>query len=103
MPKRSRKSTEPRSLNDVVFDIVQSFASAGQSPGKERPQKNAAAVAREKLSDRRERKARAASSHQSREPPSGNRQRRHGGAKPNPFHCLRRGAGGAENTGHSSS
>ena len=61
MPKRSRKSTEPRSLNDVVFDIVQSFTSAaGQSPRKELPQKNAAAVAREKLSDRKEHKARAA-------------------------------------------
>jgi hypothetical protein len=60
MPKRSRKSTEPRSMNDVVFDIVQSFTSAGQSPGKALPQKNAAAVAREKLSDRKERKARAA-------------------------------------------
>ena len=60
MPKRSRKSTESRSLNDVVFDIVQSFTSAGQSPGKALPQKNAAAVAREKLSDRKERKARAA-------------------------------------------
>jgi len=47
-------------MNDVVFDIVQSFTSAGQSPGKARPQKNAAAVAREKLSARKERKARAA-------------------------------------------
>ena len=103
MPKRSRKSTESRSMNDVVFDIVQSFTSAGQSPGKELPQKNAAAVAREKLSDRKECKARAASSHQRREQQSGNRQRRHGGAKPNPFHCLRRGAGGAEKTGRSSS
>ena len=60
MPKRSRKSTESRSLNDVVFDIVQSFTAAGPSPRKELPQKNAAAVAREKLSDRKERKARAA-------------------------------------------
>ena len=60
MPKRSRKSTEPRSLNDVVFDIVQSFTAAGQSPGKERPRKNAAAVARDKLSARKERKAIAA-------------------------------------------
>jgi hypothetical protein len=60
MPKRSRKSTAPRSMNDVVFDIVQSFTSEGPSSGKEPPQKDAAAVAREKLSDRKERKARAA-------------------------------------------
>ena len=60
MPKRSRKSIEPRSMNDVVFDIVQSFTSAGKSSGKEPPQKNAAAAAREKLSGRKERKARAA-------------------------------------------
>jgi len=60
MPKRSRKSTESHSMNDVVFDIVQSFTSTGQSPRKELPQKNAAAVAREKLSDRKEHKARAA-------------------------------------------
>jgi hypothetical protein len=60
MPKRSRKSTEPRSLNDVVFDIVQSFTSERQPSGKEPPQKDAAALAREKLSERKERKARAA-------------------------------------------
>jgi hypothetical protein len=60
MSKRSRQSTESRSMNDVVFDIVQSFTSAAQSLGKALPQKNAAAVAREKLSDRKERKARAA-------------------------------------------
>ena len=60
MPKRSRKSKEPRSMNDVVFDIVQSFTSEGQSSGKEPPQKNAATVAREKLSGRKERKARVA-------------------------------------------
>ena len=60
MPKRSTKSEKPRSMNDVVFDIVQSFTLEGQSPGKEPPQKNAATVAREKLSERKERKARAA-------------------------------------------
>jgi hypothetical protein len=60
VPKRSRKSKEPRSMNDVVFDIVQSFTSERQSSGKEPPPKDAAAVAREKLSGRKERKARAA-------------------------------------------
>ena len=60
MPKRSSKSKESRSMNEVVFDIVQSFTSEGQSSGKETPQKNAAAVARDKLSGRKERKARAA-------------------------------------------
>ena len=60
MPKRSRKSEEPRSMNDVVFDIAQSFTSERQSSRKEPPQKDATAVAREKLSDRKERKARAA-------------------------------------------
>jgi hypothetical protein len=60
MPKRSRKSEESRSMNDVVFDIVQSFTSAGQSAEKDPPQKDVAAVAREKLSGRKERKAQAA-------------------------------------------
>ncbi len=60
MPKRSRKSEESRSMNDVVFDIVQSFASERRPSGKEPPPKDAAAVAREKLSERKERKARAA-------------------------------------------
>ena len=60
MPKRSRKSKEPRSMNDLIFDIVQSFTVEEQSSRKETPQKNAAAVAREKLSQRKERKARAA-------------------------------------------
>jgi hypothetical protein len=60
MPKRSRKSEDLRSMNDVVFDIIQSFTSAGQSAEKDPPQKDAAAVAREKLSERKERKARAA-------------------------------------------
>jgi hypothetical protein len=60
MPKRSRKSEESRSMNDVVFDIVQSFTSAGQSAEKDPPHKTAAAGAHEKLSGRKERKARAA-------------------------------------------
>jgi hypothetical protein len=60
MPNRSSKSKEPRSMNGVVFDIVQSFTSERQSSGKEPSQKNAAAVALEKLSNRKERKARAA-------------------------------------------
>ena len=60
MPKRSRKGEEPRSMNDVVLDIVQSFTSEGDSSGKEPPQKDAAAVAREKLSGRKAHKARAA-------------------------------------------
>ena len=60
MPKRSSKSEQPRSMNDVVLDIVQSFTSEGQSSEKAPPQKNAAAVALDKLSKRKERKARAA-------------------------------------------
>ena len=60
MPKRSSKNQDPRSMNDVVFDIVQSFTSAGQSSGKDPPQKTAAAGAREKLSGRKKRKAKAA-------------------------------------------
>ena len=60
MSKRSSKSKDPRSMNDVVFDIVQSFTSAGQASEKEPPHKTAAAGAREKLSRRKERKARAA-------------------------------------------
>jgi len=60
MAKRSSKNQEPRSMNDVVFDIVQSFTSEGQSAEKETPQKTAAAGAREKLSSRKERKAKAA-------------------------------------------
>jgi hypothetical protein len=60
MPKRSSKSTEPRSMNDVILDIVQSFTSAGQSTKKDPPHKTAAAGAREKLSGRKERKAKAA-------------------------------------------
>jgi hypothetical protein len=60
MPKRSRKRKEPRSMNDLAFDIVQSFILEGQSARKKPPQKNAAAVAREKLRERKERKARAA-------------------------------------------
>jgi hypothetical protein len=59
MPKRSSKSTEPRSMNDVILDIVQSFTLEGQSSGKDPPQKNAVAAAIEKLSKRKERKARA--------------------------------------------
>jgi len=47
-------------MNDLIFDIVQSFTVEGQSSSKETPQKNAAAVALEKLSQRKERKARAA-------------------------------------------
>jgi hypothetical protein len=43
MPTRSRKSEESRSMNDVVFDIVQSFTSAGQSAAKKPPHKTAAA------------------------------------------------------------
>jgi hypothetical protein len=60
MAKRSSKNQDPRSMNDVVFDIVQSFTSGGQSAEKDLPQKAAAAVAREKLSSRKERKAKAA-------------------------------------------
>jgi hypothetical protein len=60
MPKRSRKGKESRSMNDVVFDIVQSFTSEGQSFEKGPRHKNAAAVALEKLSQRKEHKARAA-------------------------------------------
>jgi hypothetical protein len=60
MPKRSSKSQELRSMNDVVFDIVQSFTSEGQSSEKALPQKNAATVARQKLSSRKERKAKVA-------------------------------------------
>ena len=60
MSKRSSKSKESRSMNDVVFDIVQSCTTEGQSSEKEPPQKNAAADAREKLSSRKERKAKAA-------------------------------------------
>ena len=60
MPKRSSKSQELRSMNDVVFDIVQSFTSEGQSSEKGPPQNNAATVAREKLSSRKERKAKVA-------------------------------------------
>jgi len=58
MPRRSSK--EPRSMNEVVFDIVQSFTSAGQPAEKKPPHKSAAAVLREKLSKRKERKARVA-------------------------------------------
>ena len=47
-------------MNDVVFDIVQSFASEGQSAEKDPPHKTTATVAREKLSSRKERKAKAA-------------------------------------------
>ena len=47
-------------MNDLAFDIVQSFTVEGQSSGKKTPQQNAAAVAHEKLSQRKERKARAA-------------------------------------------
>jgi hypothetical protein len=47
-------------MNDLAFDIVQSFTVEGQSSGKEPPQKNAAAVVLEKLSQRKARKARAA-------------------------------------------
>jgi hypothetical protein len=47
-------------MNDVVFDIVQSFTSAGQAAEKELPPKTAAAGAREKLSSRKERKVKAA-------------------------------------------
>jgi hypothetical protein len=47
-------------MNDVVFDIVQSFTSEGPSSAKVPPQKNAAAVALEKLGKRKERKVRAA-------------------------------------------
>jgi hypothetical protein len=47
-------------MNDLAFDIVQSFTLDGQSSGKEPPQQNAAAVALEKLSQRKARKARAA-------------------------------------------
>ena len=60
MPNRSRKNQESRSMNDVVFDIVQSFTSAGQSAEKDLPHKTAAAGAREKLSGRKKRKAKAA-------------------------------------------
>jgi hypothetical protein len=47
-------------MNDVVFDIVQSFTSAGQSAVKKPLHKTAAVGAREKLSSRKERKAKAA-------------------------------------------
>jgi hypothetical protein len=60
MPKRSSKNQDPRSMNDVVFNIVQSFTSEGQSAEKDPPQKDAAAVARKKLSERKERKAKTA-------------------------------------------
>ena len=60
MSRRSRKSEDSRSMNDVVFDIVQSFTSAGQSAAKDPSHKTAAAGAREKLSGRKERKAKAA-------------------------------------------
>jgi hypothetical protein len=42
MSKRSSKSKESRSMNDVVFDIVQSFTSEGQASEKDphkRPQR----------------------------------------------------------------
>ena len=60
MSKRSSKSKDSRSMNDVVFDIVQSFTSEGQASEKEPPHKTAATSAREKLSSRKEGKARAA-------------------------------------------
>ena len=60
MPKRSQKSKELRSMNDLLLDIVPSFTVEGQSSSKRPPPKNAAAVAREKLSQRKARKARAA-------------------------------------------
>ena len=60
MPKRSKEKKEPRSMNDLVFDIVQSFTVEGQASRKDTPQKSAAAGAREKLSQRKARKARAA-------------------------------------------
>jgi hypothetical protein len=46
-------------MNDVVFDIVQSFTSDGQSAAKDPPPKTAAVGAREKLSNRKERKTKA--------------------------------------------
>ncbi len=47
-------------MNDVVFDIAESLTTAGQAAEKDLPPKTPAAGAREKLSNRKERKAKAA-------------------------------------------
>ena len=60
MSKRSSKRKELRSMNDLIFNIVQSFTVEGQSSSKDTPQKNAAAVALEKLNKRKAHKAKAA-------------------------------------------